>query len=88
VRRDFCEEYVHVLRKLWDKQLELKQLDERLHANGYIWDEECNDYVHLVYSYTSLELDSEGVALPLTPPDHIYLMHSVLLLSCVEFDYT
>ncbi|KAJ7788225.1 hypothetical protein B0H14DRAFT_3504471 [Mycena olivaceomarginata] len=54
------EEYVHVLGELWDEQLEIKQLDERLHADGYAWDEKCDDYVHLVYGYASLEPDGEG----------------------------
>ncbi|KAJ7312599.1 hypothetical protein DFH08DRAFT_896766, partial [Mycena albidolilacea] len=71
------EEYVRVLGELWDEQLELKQLDERLRADGYVWDEKCDDYVHPVYSYASLEPDGEGVALSLTPPDHMCLMHSV-----------
>ncbi|KAJ7891933.1 hypothetical protein B0H14DRAFT_2560631 [Mycena olivaceomarginata] len=71
------EEYVRVLGELWDEQLELKQLDERLCADGYVWDEKCDDYVHPVYGYASLEPDSEGVALSLTPPDHVFLMHSV-----------
>jgi hypothetical protein len=61
-----------VLGELWDEQL-----DERLCADGYVWDEKCDDYVHPVYGYASLEPDSEGVALSLTPPDHVFLMHSV-----------
>jgi hypothetical protein len=70
------EEYVRVLGELWDEQLELKQLDERLCTDGYVWDEKCDDYVHPVYGYASLEPDSKGVSLSLTPPDHVFLMHS------------
>ncbi|KAJ7718885.1 hypothetical protein B0H14DRAFT_2643153 [Mycena olivaceomarginata] len=73
------EEYVRVLRELWDEQLELEQLDERLRADGYVWEERCNDYVHPVYGHASLEPDDEDVELPLTPLDHMHLGHSLTL---------
>ncbi|KAJ7718087.1 hypothetical protein B0H14DRAFT_2643431 [Mycena olivaceomarginata] len=71
------EEYVRVLGELWDEQLELEQLDERLCADGYVWDEGCDDYVHLVYGCASLEPDDKDVELPLTPLDHMHLGCSV-----------
>ncbi|KAJ7761303.1 hypothetical protein B0H14DRAFT_3594955 [Mycena olivaceomarginata] len=70
------EEYFRVLGGLRDEQLELERLDERLRADGYIWDEGCDDYVHPVYGRASLGLDDD-VALPPTPPDHMHLVHSV-----------